>query len=69
MLLKEPLKWRVIVYLLIDTGARRGEIMGLKWSSIDFGANQIVIENNLLYSPDIGVYNDTPKTHKKGQSI
>lgn len=65
VLLKEPLKWRVIVYLLIDTGARRGEIMGLKWSSIDFGANQIVIENNLLYSPDIGVYNDTPKTHKK----
>lgn len=32
----EPLKWRLITELLIVTGCRRGEIMGLKWSKIDF---------------------------------
>ena len=26
-----PLRWKAITYLLIDTGCRRGEIMGLKW--------------------------------------
>lgn len=62
---REPLKWQAIIFLLIDTGARRGEIMGLKWASIDFNANQIVIENNLLYTPDKGIYCDTPKTGKK----
>ena len=29
---EEPLKWRMITHLLIITGCRRGEIMGLKWS-------------------------------------
>jgi len=62
---KEPLKWQAIVFLLIDTGARRGEIMGLTWSSVDFKNNQISIENNLLYTPDKGIYCDTPKTGKK----
>lgn len=33
---QEPLKWRCITLLMIATGARRGEIMGLKWSAIDF---------------------------------
>ena len=28
---EEPLKWRMITHLLIVTGCRRGEIMGLKW--------------------------------------
>lgn len=27
----EPLKWKTITHLFIVTGARRGEIMGLKW--------------------------------------
>ena len=30
-----PLKWKTITYILIDTGCRRGEAMGLKWDSID----------------------------------
>jgi len=57
----EPLKWRVIVELLIASGARRGEVMGLKWNCIDFENGTIRICNNLLYAPDIGIYEDTPK--------
>ena len=33
---REPLKWRTITHLLIVTGCRRGEIIGLKWDKIDF---------------------------------
>lgn len=58
----EPLKWKVITHLLLITGARRGEILGLKWSTVDFVNNRIHIKNNVLYSRDIGIYQDTPKT-------
>ena len=59
---REPLKWKTITHLLLITGARRGEILGLKWSAVDFAGNRLHINNNVLYSPDIGVYQDTPKT-------
>lgn len=55
-LLQQPLKWQVITDLLIDTGARRGEILGLKWEDIDFKNNKIDIHNNLQYTPDRGIY-------------
>lgn len=58
----EPLKWKALVHLLLITGARRGEILGLKWNKVDFENNRIHICNSVLYSADIGVYEDTPKT-------
>ena len=60
----EPLKWRLMTYLLISTGARRGEVMGLKWINIDFINYKIKIKTTLYYAKDIGVYEDTPKTHQ-----
>ena len=65
----EPLKWRVITHLLLITGCRRGEVLGLKWSAVDFQNNRIHICNNLLYYPDIGIYQDTPKTDKSNRWI
>lgn len=59
---KVPVKWKAIVYLLIDTGCRRGEIMGLKWDKINWETGVIVIDCNLLYSTNRGVYEDTTKT-------
>ena len=61
---KEPFKWRMLVHLLLVTGARRGEVLGLKWDKVDFEQNQVYICNNILYTPDRGVYEDTPKTKK-----
>ena len=61
---KEPLKWRALVHVLIDTGIRRGECCALKWSCIDFTTGAITIAWNLCYTPKKGVYLDTPKNGK-----
>lgn len=58
----EPLKWRVLVYVLIDTGIRRGECCGLKWEDVDIESQVITIRRNLCYTPARGVYIDTPKS-------
>lgn len=58
---QEPLKWQALVRLLIDTGIRRGECCGLKWQNIDFSTNTITISGNLCYTPQKGIYLDTPK--------
>lgn len=58
----EPFKWKVLVHLFLITGARRGEILGLKWGAVDFAGNRVHICNNILYIPDRGIYEDTPKT-------
>lgn len=60
----EPLKWRVSLRLLIDTGIRRGECCGLQWKDIDSKANTITIAGNLCYTPQKGIYLDTPKSGK-----
>lgn len=65
----EPIKWRTITHLFLITGARRGEIMGLKWDAVDFEQNRLHIRANLLYAPDVGVYLDTPKTEKSVRYI
>ena len=59
---KLPIKWRTIIHLLMITGCRRGEIAGLKWETVDWENHQLYICRTLLYSPDIGVYEETPKT-------
>ena len=58
----EPIKWKTLIHLFLITGARRGEILGLKWNRVDFEGNKIHICNSILYSPDVGIYESTPKT-------
>lgn len=58
----EPIKWRTITHLFLITGARRGEILGLHWQDCDMENNRLRIRNNILYSPERGIYEDTPKT-------
>ena len=57
----EPLKWRTLIHLLIDTGIRRGECCALQWKNIDFKTGAITICGNLCYTKQKGVYLDTPK--------
>lgn len=58
----EPLKWRLITHLLIVTGCRRGEIMGLKWEKIDLDSGRVKIDRALVSSKSKGVYEDSTKT-------
>lgn len=61
----EPLKWQAYINLAADTGARRGEIVGLQWSDIDETEKSITISRNVQYTPEKGVYVTTPKNGKK----
>jgi len=58
----EPIKWRLITHLMIVTGCRRGEIMGLRWEKVDFENNHVKIDRALLISPSKGIYESTTKT-------
>ena len=40
----EPLQYQVLLQLALFTGARRGELVALKFSDIDFDENKITIE-------------------------
>lgn len=60
----EPLKWRALVRLLIDTGIRRGECCALKWQNVNFKTGEIRIAGNLCYTAAKGVYLDTPKSSR-----
>lgn len=59
---QEPLKWQLITHLLIVTGCRRGEIMGLKWEKVDFENNRVKIDSELITTRSKGVFDSTTKT-------
>lgn len=58
----EPLKYRVFVYLAVSTGARRGELAGLKWDNVNLTTGQVNINHGLYYSSKRGIYEGTTKT-------
>ena len=58
----EDVQFRVMVELLMFTGLRRGELLGLEWSDIDFDNKIIQVCRSSLYLPDRGVFEDETKT-------
>ena len=66
---KEPLQYKTLITLLVYTGMRRGEILGLKWNDVDFTHKTINIQRALLYLPNKGVFEDTPKTANSNRII
>lgn len=58
----EPLKWRLITHLMLVTGCRRGEVMGLKWEKVDFETGKVKIDRELISTKSKGVYEDSTKT-------
>lgn len=61
-LTQEPLQYQLFGQLLLYTGARRGELLGLKWKCVDLANRRLFICNNVLYTAQHGIYEDTPKT-------
>ena len=68
-LTKEPLKWQALVQVLITTGMRRGEVCALTWDKIDFSSKTIRIDGNLGYTPEAGIYRESPKTESGNRTV
>lgn len=65
LLLKtDHVKYRVLFFLAVFTGARQGELLGLKWSDIDFDRRQVHVQRTF----NGGRFFD-PKTEKSDRWI
>lgn len=64
-----PLKWKAFFVLIIYSGMRRGEMLGLEWHDIDFATGMIHIERTSNYTKAMGIYTDTPKTESSVRYI
>lgn len=65
----EPLKYKTFFYLMIYSGFRRGEMLGLEWKDIDFENNIISIRRTSNYTAAKGVYTDTTKTRRSQRTL
>lgn len=65
----EPIQYRVSVIVLLFTGMRRGELLGLKWSDIDFENQTISISRSSLYLSGIGIFEDETKNRSSKRVI
>ena len=64
-----PLDFRCMLHLMMTTGVRRGECIGLKWSDLDEKAGTITICRNVTYTPESGTIVSTPKTSNSMRTI
>lgn len=62
LLQAEPEIYRRVISLLLLTGLRRGELLGLEWQDIDFPHKTMNIVQTSQYLPKRGVFIETPKT-------
>ena len=69
LLNNEPIKWKTALYLLIFSGIRRGELMGLEWSNIDFENQVIHIRNTSQYVQGMGIITKCPKNDTSQRTI
>lgn len=62
LLQAEPEIYRRVISLLLLTGLRRGELLGLEWQDIDFAHKSMNIARTSQYLSQRGVFTETPKT-------
>lgn len=65
----QPIQYRTAVSVLLFTGMRRGELLGLEWKDVDFTRNIISIRRSSLYLPDRGTFEDETKNASSNRVI
>ena len=63
-LLDESLQFQVMIQIAIITGTRRGELVGLKFSDIDFENKKITIERSAVKSTGQSIITKPPKDYE-----
>lgn len=60
----EPLKYKALIILALDTACRRGEITGLEWEDIDFEKGIISVNKTTQYVAGVGSFEKGTKENK-----
>lgn len=60
-------QFRLYLRLSANTGARRGELVALRWSDVDLDTGELRIFRSVVYTPESGVVERPTKTGKRGQ--
>ena len=58
----QQIQYRTAVAILLFTGMRRGELLGLNWNDVNFENMTIDIQRTLQYLPEKGTYIEDTKT-------
>lgn len=66
---EEPLRYKAMVYLTIDTGMRTGEITGVTWADIDTDNGNVTVNKQRQYVHGYGTIERAPKTENSFRSI
>lgn len=65
----QPIHYRTAIAVLLFTGMRRGELLGLTWKDVDFEKQTINICRTLQYLPERGVFVDETKNYSSNRVI
>lgn len=63
-----PLKYKLFFTMVLYTGYRRSEMLGLEWKDIDFDNRIISVRRTSNYTAERGIYTDTTKTKRSQRS-
>jgi len=69
LLQSEPEPYRTIFILLLYTGMRRGEVMGLEWKDIDFDTGVLSICRTSQYTKERGIFTDDVKNQSSRRAM
>jgi len=69
LLQAEPLKYRLFFTMLTYSGLRKGELLGVEWSDIDWQSRIIKISRSSLYTFINGTYTDSTKTERSKRFV
>lgn len=65
----ESLKYQAIILLALDTGCRRGELIGLTWEDVNLKENTIKINKETQYVSGVGVFEKSTKTTNSDRKL